>query len=135
VRIEVSWDNEDDIDLHLIRSQGDEFSDPGDIPNDCFYGNRTPDWGEVGDPTDNPVYLGDEETFGPETILLGHLEEDRRYLVNVQFARDRRRGDPTIELRVFSFGNVRTFTATLRENGENFAPVIIEGDGGLTETE
>jgi hypothetical protein len=135
-RIEVVWDNRDDVDLHLIREVDGEFSEPGRgdevNPNDCYHANPNPDWGVEGDPADNPFFSGDDDDFGPESTAIASFEEDGRYLVVARFARNRSFGSPDLVLRVFSGGEVATFEARLNEPGDVFAPVIIESDGALT---
>ncbi len=138
-RIELSWDSGDDVDLHFIRAEDGEFSDPGvgnEVnPNDCYHANPNPDWGVQGDPGDDPFYGGDDDDFGPETTSIASFEDGARYLVVARFARNRAFGSPDLVLRVFSAGQVQTYETRLQEPGDVFAPVIIESDGSLTPTE
>lgn len=63
--IEVTWDVVGtDLDLHLVAPEGGYYG-----ALDCFYGNPNPDWGIVGDRTDNPsLSLDDEGTEMREAI-------------------------------------------------------------------
>ncbi|MFN3198496.1 MAG: MopE-related protein [Bradymonadia bacterium] len=55
-----------DVDLHLIREGGLFFS----VPDDAFYANRTPDWGVLGDASDNPrLDRDDVDGLGPEFMF------------------------------------------------------------------
>ena len=66
IHVALRWGLEDiDVDLHLIREGGLFFT----VPDDTFYANRTPDWGVIDDPSDNPrLDLDDVDGFGPELI-------------------------------------------------------------------
>ncbi|MBW1872609.1 MAG: choice-of-anchor D domain-containing protein [Deltaproteobacteria bacterium] len=63
--LELVWDSPiADLDLHFI-APGGAF---GGLL-DCFYGNREPDWGDPGNPVDDPQLKRDDLMgFGPETI-------------------------------------------------------------------
>lgn len=63
--IELVWDSPvADLDLHMLAPGGTLGS-----RLDCYYGNRRPDWGEPGDPLDDPALKRDDLAgFGPETI-------------------------------------------------------------------
>jgi K319-like protein/HYDIN/CFA65/VesB family protein len=63
--LELVWDSPiADLDLHFI-APGGSF---GGLL-DCFYGNREPDWGDPGNPVDDPHLKRDDLMgFGPETI-------------------------------------------------------------------
>ena len=55
--IEATWDISGvDVDLHLISPDGTYYG-----PGDCFFGNPSPDWGEVGNSFDDPTLLSDDE--------------------------------------------------------------------------
>ena len=47
--VSVAWDGAADFDLHLVRDSG-TVREWNRTPDDCFYNNRTPDWGAP-DPT------------------------------------------------------------------------------------
>ncbi len=72
-RIELFWANPDDMDLHLVRPQG-QWTDGGPAigsfgsTDDCHFANTNPDWG-VGGGNDNPALdLDDINGLGPENI-------------------------------------------------------------------
>ena len=49
VQVLLDWRGDFDLDLHLISPEG----------QDCFYGDSRPDWGRLGDPSDDPVLGAD----------------------------------------------------------------------------
>ena len=67
-RIELFWANPDDMDLHLLNPSATS-ADAHNGPNDCYFANRTPDWGVSGYSNDNPALdLDDINGLGPENI-------------------------------------------------------------------
>ena len=68
-RVEMYWDQVDDMDLHLL-----EANPPGTprTDGDCYYGNcqsSGPDWGDPSTNLDDPTLdLDDISGFGPENI-------------------------------------------------------------------
>jgi hypothetical protein len=73
-RIELFWANPDDMDLHLVRPQG-QWADGGSAiyptmgsDDDCHFANTNPEWG-AGGSSDNPALdLDDINGLGPENI-------------------------------------------------------------------
>jgi hypothetical protein len=66
-RIELFWEDPDDMDLHLLRPQSP--ATPHSAPGDCFYANMNPDWGVAGYAGDDPsLDLDDIPGTGPENI-------------------------------------------------------------------
>jgi hypothetical protein len=66
IRIVLTWETEGDVDLHLIAPGGSYF-----LQNDCYFGNRNPDWGVEEFTLDNPMLDFDNTSgYGPETIVL-----------------------------------------------------------------
>jgi hypothetical protein len=64
-----------DLDLHLRHPDADGGwnSDAGQF--DCYFANKTPDWGAQLDPADNPTLdIDDTNGAGPENINLAHPE-------------------------------------------------------------
>jgi hypothetical protein len=64
-----------DLDLHLRHpdANGGWNSDAGQF--DCYFANKTPDWGAQLDPADNPTLdIDDTNGAGPENINLAHPE-------------------------------------------------------------
>ncbi|MBV70527.1 MAG: hypothetical protein CMH52_04180 [Myxococcales bacterium] len=63
-----------DVDLHFLHPRGaDWFRDGGSF--DCYFGNPTPDWGQIGRPEDNPsLDIDDTNGAGPENINLDSPE-------------------------------------------------------------
>ncbi len=73
--VRIEWNNEADLDIHLLREAGAEFNPTGG-DGDCYYANckplpgSTPDWPPTG-PENNPVLDVDNLTgYGPENITM-----------------------------------------------------------------
>jgi PKD repeat protein len=87
IRIELTWDtNFDDLDLHLVSPGGDLW----DIPGDCYFDNKNPDWDGSGGPSpgDPLLNVDDKDGYGPEYITLEDPSNDGTYLVVVHFWHD-----------------------------------------------
>lgn len=61
LHLELSWDTETDLDLHML-DNGEDLWTPGDV-NFC---NRNPDWGEPGGRDDPSLVEDVTPGFGPE---------------------------------------------------------------------
>jgi hypothetical protein len=73
--VELSWDNDNDLDLHLMDASADLFAS-----GDCNYCNPNPQWGEPGG-ADNPsLDIDDIDGFGPETITIDAPTEGTFYV-------------------------------------------------------
>ncbi len=63
--VEVSWDNDNDLDLHVLDGSTPMWGD-----GDCNYCNLNPDWGAAG-PDDDPSLDADAiYGYGPETTTI-----------------------------------------------------------------
>lgn len=83
LRISVSWDVAADVDVHLVKPGGSYYGE-----GDCFFGNPAPDWGVIGDATDDPLLsLDDDQGTGPEEIVLERPEEGT-YAIYVTYWND-----------------------------------------------
>ena len=82
IHVEMSWHtpgdmNESDttgsdVDLHMLHPRGQRWS----TQLDCYYANPNPDWGTIGNPSDNPALeLDDINGVGPENITLDNPED------------------------------------------------------------
>lgn len=102
--VEMFWDNAGtDFDLHVLRNnQATLFT----APDDCFYQNRTPDWGMVGDATDNPEFVRDALTgYGPE--VFGYVNPvDTTYRILAVFQNELLSPMPSsrVTVRVYLYG-------------------------------
>ena len=77
--VEVTWDTVGtDLDLHLLRENGTYYGE-----GDCFFGNPSPDWGEIGNILDNPVLaIDDLGTEARERIEIKRpVEQDYAFYV------------------------------------------------------
>jgi hypothetical protein len=85
LHINVEWDADDcDVDTHLLFPGGSLFT----CPDDCFYGNSSPDWGTTGDYVDDAFLDYDDiDGYGPENI---NVQEPKpgKYRVVMHYFRD-----------------------------------------------
>jgi len=104
-----------DLDLHFVHpwAVGPDLDGDGepdgwfDIPYDCFWSNKNPDWGSF-DPNveDNPlVLLEDLDGGGPETISLA-IPENATYRIGVHYWNDHGFGPAYATARFFVSGNL-----------------------------
>lgn len=117
--VEMFWDNpRTDIDLHVSRNPyGVLFT----APDDCFYQNRTPDWGVMGSTMDDPEFVRDALTgYGPE--VFGYVNPvDATYRVFAVFENDLLAPLPAskVTVRVYLFGILKAETSkTLTRKGD-----------------
>lgn len=116
--VEMFWDNAGtDVDLHVLRNS---MSLIYTAPDDCFYQNRTPDWGVVGDTTDDPELVRDALTgYGPE--VFGYVNPvDSTYRVLAVLENDLLSQTPasTVTVRVYLFGVLKAeVRRTLQRRG------------------
>lgn len=99
---EVVWDHDrTDLDIHLLVSGAELYSG-----RDCYYGNPNPDFGTIGDGTDDPRLTRDVLAgFGPERIVYSDPPEGSFDLV-VVFAKTNGAADPLTRatVRVYVYG-------------------------------
>ncbi|OIP39034.1 MAG: hypothetical protein AUK47_10795 [Deltaproteobacteria bacterium CG2_30_63_29] len=96
--VELTWetpgdpdetdDDGADVDLHLLRPGGMIWNLQG-ARDDCFFYDRSPDWGVLGVATDNPKYhVDDFDGAGPEVITIEQpalTTGEEGYLIGVNF--------------------------------------------------
>ncbi len=87
VLVELEWAADHDLDLHVLRDDGNgnfpRFNDPDD---DLHFGALWLDWGVTNDRTDDGYHLGDDrDGDGPETAAIAKLEAGRTYRVVAHF--------------------------------------------------
>lgn len=131
--IEMFWNNTiTDLDLHVTRvPTADLYSN-----DDCYYGNKTPDWGAAGDPSDNPGYERDAlKGYGPE--VMGYVNPiDTTYRVHVVFANNHLAGPPDSDseatVRIYEFGVLKgEFKKVLTAQGERWAVADVAWPSGV----
>ena len=107
IHIQLDWDSDNsDVDLHLIAPGGSFYN----APNDCYYGNMSPDWGVSGNTLDDPFLDVDNVWgYGPENI---NLQEPvpGTYRVTIHYYLDSYNGSSSTStnatVTVFSYGNL-----------------------------
>lgn len=107
--IQLVWDHPSaDLDLHLVRGGGTEFTHE----DDCYFSNREPqqtadypDWSAV--PEENPVLdVDDSEGYGPENMNIVAPAAGSQWNVLVHYWNQQTDGDArtTATVRVFVYG-------------------------------
>jgi hypothetical protein len=103
-----------DLDLHFAHQYAnsgldidkDGIEDPWyDIPYDCFWDNKNPNWGSH-DPAvdDNPsLDIVDNDGSGPESLHLTLPEDGKKYRVGVHYWNDHGYGGSTATLRIYIY--------------------------------
>ncbi|MBU0551424.1 hypothetical protein KKF91_01555 [Myxococcota bacterium] len=142
IHVQLVWDtpmdvnqtDEDgtDLDLHFLHPRANNWFDPG---LDCYFRDYEPDWGQQGNPNDNPTLdIDDFNGAGPENvslaqpeIILDEFDEALPYTIGVHYNKSVAR--TTGEEFGASHASVRVFL-----NGE-IAWDSQEALGGLKELE
>lgn len=90
-----------DVDLHLVHERADGLWAGPAEPWDCYYGNAQPDWGVIGEVSDNPsLDIDDTNGAGPENINLAEPELGVTYDVGaIYFRATSTFGDPEVDAR------------------------------------
>lgn len=139
INIRLNWDtNNTDLDLHLLR-EGAELGDP---TGDCYFatctasnsmGTSNLDWGNTGDPVDNPLLdVDNSATGGPENIFL-ESAADGTYTVMVHYYEGLQSTMPDLELWVGNeLRSWTTFDAWLPDfkQGDVWTPITFRVLGG-----
>lgn len=112
VSIVLRWDtNLSDMDVHFLRPGGRMFANDG---GDCYYAQMEPDWGRIGDRTDDPFLdVDDTDGFGPETINMSSSAA-ADYELWVHSFSDQRRRTTRATVEVYLGGTLAgTFTQAM----------------------
>ncbi len=130
--VEMFWDNSGtDLDLHVLRNT---MALLNSVPDDCFYQNRTPDWGVAGSAMDNPALVRDALTgYGPE--VFGYVNPvDGTYRIAVKFENDLLSPMPASRatVRVYLFGVLKAEASrTLPRRGNVWEVVDVTWPSGV----
>ena len=129
--VEMFWDNPGtDVDLHVLRNS---MALLNTLPDDCFYQNRTPDWGIAGDNTDNPALVRDALTgYGPE--VFGYVNPvDGTYRIVARYENELLSARPSskVTVRVYLFGILKAEASkTLQHSGDTWEVVDVTWPSG-----
>lgn len=129
--VEMLWDNPGtDLDLHVLRNNQALLRT---LPDDCYYQNRTPDWGVVGDTMDDPALMRDALTgYGPE--VFGYVNPvNGTYRVAVVYENELLSPMPSssVTVRVYLFGVLKAqATKTLERSGDIWEVVDVTWPSG-----
>lgn len=123
--ITLSWKHAlTDLDLHLLDGNSELYSE-----GDCFWDNRQPDFGILGDPVDDPRFTKESlKGFGPEEVVFSK-PSGGTYSVAVEYGKTNGAEDPETEaiLRVYVFGSLEAeMSATLTTPGQIWDVLTIE---------
>ncbi|MBM4318771.1 MAG: hypothetical protein FJ125_02165 [Deltaproteobacteria bacterium] len=127
ILVVLTWSNEEDLDLHLLRPGRGLRSE-----DDCHFGQDHLDWGEPGEALDDPLLDHDAPSFGPERIFLPEPGEER-YLVVVHHYTPQQSSEA--RLQVFVDGvNTSVRTRLLPADGRDYwtvARLEVGENGGI----
>jgi hypothetical protein len=98
-----------DVDLHFAREPGPW----NESPNDTFWRNRGPGWGDSGDEDDPSLDLDDTDGWGPENATLSDPEDGMIYRVGAYYYSDHNFGPSDVRVRIWIGEDLR-FDATYR---------------------
>ncbi len=129
--VEMFWDNsKTDIDLHVLKTVTAKV---GMAPDDVYYANPAPDWGQPG-VLDDPAFIRDALTgYGPE--LFGYVNPiDTTYRLVAEFANEHLDPNPKskVTVRVYLYGVVKgEFTRTLEKAGNRWIVADVTWPSGV----
>jgi len=106
VHVELSWNvDEADVDLHLVDvTAGGQFQA---MPYDCYYSNKTPDWGDSGALHNPALDLDDVDGFGPENVNIPQPRMGSSYRILVHYYADDGMGATDATIRVYLNGTLQ----------------------------
>ena len=138
--------NGTDMDLHFAHPfalgpdlDADGAPDPWyDTTFDCFYFNKTPNWGTFDpDVEDDPSLDRDDiDGWGPENLNINIPEEGADYLVGVHYWNDHEFGKSLATVRVYIYGELDVAVENVPLNPLDMWKVVrIPWNGGMSKTE
>lgn len=106
VHVELSWDVDvSDVDLHLVDvASGGQYAQ---MPGDCYYSNKNPDWGDAGTTNDPTLDIDDIDGYGPENINIAQPREGSQYRILVHYYSDDGMGATNATIRVYLNGTMQ----------------------------
>ena len=109
LRVSASWSQGGDVDVHLVDQGGTLFG-----PEDCYFLNRTPDFGDENNASDDPL-LRDDATMSPgREELVFVLPADGTYQLYLHYFDDSGAGAaPTDVEVVFDDSSLAAFSGTI----------------------
>lgn len=124
LHVQLVWNKDQtDVDLHFLNPVGaaNPWASTGwfNSPNDCYYADRTPEWGVAGNTQDNPrLDLDDTNGFGPENINLARPQTGK-FRVGVHYYCDDSVGASSATVRIFCNGQL----------SNEFGPMVLPRSG------
>lgn len=99
-----------DVDLHLRHPMADGGWNTDAGIYDCYFANKTPDWGVPLDPADNPTLdIDDTNGAGPENINLARPEPVGYDIAALYFRAESALGDPDPTIEHLSLVSLRIY--------------------------
>lgn len=111
--VRMTWDKVGvDVDLHL--------SAPG--KTDCYYANRNPDWGVIGDTSDNPSLDRDCITScAEENLTIDKVVDPGDYRFWAHYYSDHNQGGTMVTVEIFKYGrSIGGASQYLAETGDSW---------------
>ncbi|MCD6595206.1 hypothetical protein J7L68_05990 [bacterium] len=130
IRAVLSWQiDNSDVDLHFVSPNSTVWSN-----GDCFYGNKTPEWGDTLSTLDNPILDVDNTSgYGPETMVLPS-PYDGLYTVVIHYFSDHGGGDAPSNLVVtLNETTQRTYGPKTLTDGQYWIVTGINVTAGVAE--
>jgi hypothetical protein len=136
IHVELTWDaNGADVDLHYLSPQGNFFN----YPTDCYYGNKTPDWGSNGlgvadgiSGNDPRLDLDNTSGYGPENLNQDEpFDTLEGYRVAVHLYCASSVSSTVARVRIYVNGGLAFETSRTIEGADfwNVADISVWGDG------
>ncbi|MFA7157785.1 MAG: hypothetical protein WC299_00670 [Kiritimatiellia bacterium] len=111
--VRLTWDKiGTDVDLHLSPPSG----------SDCYYGNRNPDWGVAGDPSDDPSLDRDcISSCVEENLTIDKAITPGDYRFWVHYYSDHGQGGTTATVQIYKYGQlIGSSSQYLAETGDSW---------------
>ncbi|MCB9507206.1 MAG: hypothetical protein H6700_01770 [Myxococcales bacterium] len=129
LRIELTWSDPIDLDLHVRTSDSVEWQDDFD----CYYANPLPDWGAVDVTTDDPYWGGDvTDGSGPELVMVP-VPADDTYEIGVLMYQTAT-VSTTATVRVLQGDSTLRTSTLVLDPGEFWVPMRVRVSGGVAST-
>ena len=136
IHVELTWETDDsDLDLHYLSANGSYFNSP----TDCYYGNKTPDWGLNGEGqadgisgNDPRLDVDNTSGYGPENVNQDEpFDTTDGYRVTVHFYCDHGGGNTPARVRIYINGSLAYETTQVLGAADfwEVADITVWGDG------
>lgn len=112
LRITADWTQGGDVDLHLLDQNGALFG-----PKDCYFLNRTPDFGQLNNSEDDPILRNDATSSPGREELVFILPADGTYQLYLHYFDDDGSGAAEVNVEViFNDSSLASHSGTVTLN-------------------